>query len=200
MHIAEDGDGDLEILARHGVSVAHCPVVMRRRGGALRSFSRYRRAGLNIGIGTDMFPQDIIEEMRWAAYAAKAVDRHAASGLTAEVFEAATVGGANALGRDDLGRLAPGAKADVTIIDMRHLHIGPADDPIRSLVHYASQRDVEHVFVDGRQVVESGHLVGVDERGVLAAMERVNAKMASLFTTWANRSAESLFRPSFPTV
>jgi cytosine/adenosine deaminase-related metal-dependent hydrolase len=173
---------------------------MRRRGGALRSFSRYRRAGINLGIGTDMFPQDMIEEMRWAAYAAKAVDRHAASGLTSEVFEAATTGGANALGRPDLGRLAPGAKADVTIVDLRNLHIGPSDDPIRALVHYASQRDVEHVFVNGRQVVDGGHVVGMDEPEVLAAMEHVNAKMASLFLAWSGRNAEDLFRPSFPTV
>jgi cytosine/adenosine deaminase-related metal-dependent hydrolase len=200
MHIAGDGDADLEILARHGVSVAHCPVVMRRRGGALRSFSRYRRAGINIGLGTDMFPQDIIEEMRWAAYAAKVVDRHAASGLAGEVFEAATTGGAAAIGRDDLGRLVPGAKADVTVVDLRHLHIGPADDPIRSLVHYASQRDVEHVFVDGRQVVDGGRVLGMDERAVLAAMEGVNAKMASLLVSWSGRTAEDLFQPSFPTI
>jgi cytosine/adenosine deaminase-related metal-dependent hydrolase len=51
MHIAEDGDRDLEILAAHGVSVAHCPVVMRRSGRFLRSFSRYRRAGINVGLG-----------------------------------------------------------------------------------------------------------------------------------------------------
>ncbi|MGQ0570042.1 MAG: chlorohydrolase family protein [Armatimonadota bacterium] len=198
LNIAEDSDRDLGILAANGVSVAHCPVVMRRSGRLLRSFSRYRRAGINIGLGTDTFPQDIIEEMRWASLGAKIADQHAASGLAAEVYEAATVGGARALGRDDLGRLAPGAKADVTIVDLRHLHIGPADDPIRSLVHYAVQRDVEHVFVDGVQVVQSGRVKGLDESAVLADMERVNQKMAALFGAWSGESRENLFRPSFP--
>ncbi len=115
------------------------------------------------------------------------------------MYEAATVGGARALGRDDLGRLAPGAKADVTIVDLRHIHIGPADDPIRSLVHYATQRDVEHVFVDGVQVVDHGRVKGLDERSVLAAMEPVNRKMAALFAAWSGEQAETLFRPSFPT-
>jgi cytosine/adenosine deaminase-related metal-dependent hydrolase len=199
LHIAEESDRDLDTLAAHGVHVAHCPVVMRGSGRVLRSFSRYRRAGINIGLGTDTFPQDIVEEMRWAAIGSKLADRHPASGLAAEIYEAATVGGARALGRDDLGRLAPGAKADVTIVDLRQVLIGPADDPIRSLVHYATQRDVEHVFVDGIQVVESGSVRGLDERAVLAEMERVNARMRAQFAQWAGEAADALFPPSFPT-
>ncbi len=199
LHIAEDGDHDLEVLAARGVHVAHCPVVMRRAGRLLKSFSRYRRAAINIGLGTDTFPQDIIEEMRWAALGSKLADRDPASGLAADVYEAATVGGARALGRDDLGRLAPGAKADVTIIDLRGLHVGPPDDPIRALVHYATQRDVEHVFVDGVQVVRDGRVLGLDERAVLAAMEGVNVKMAALIARWSGKSEEALFPASFPT-
>ncbi len=198
LHIAEDSDRDLDVLAAHGVSVAHCPVVMRRTGQLLRSFSRYRRAGLTLGLGTDTFPQDMLEEMRWASLGSKIADRHAASGLAAEVFEAATIGGAQALGRDDLGRLAPGAKADVTIVDLRNIHIGPADDPIRSLVHYATPRDVEHVFVDGVQVVEGGRVKNLDERSTLTAMEQVNQKMIDLLTTWSGQTADRLFGPSLP--
>jgi cytosine/adenosine deaminase-related metal-dependent hydrolase len=200
MHIAEESDRDLDVLASHGVSVAHCPVVMRGSGRVLRSFSRYRRAGLNVGLGTDTFPQDMLEEMRWAAIASKLADRHAASGLAAEVYDAATVGGARALGRDDLGRLSPGAKADVTIVDLRDVMIGPADDPIRSLVHYATARDVEHVFVDGVQVVEDRQVRGLDAKTVLATMERVTAKMAAQFAQWSDVAPEALFRPSYPIV
>ena len=199
LYIAEESDRDLDVLAAHGVSIAHCPVVMRRTGRLLRSFSRYRRAGITLGLGTDTFPQDMLEEMRWASLGAKIADRHAASGLAAEVFEAATVGGARALGRDDLGRLAPGAKADVTIVDLRNIHIGPADDPIRSLVHYATPRDVEHVFVDGAQVVDCGRVKNLDEHSTLTAMEHVNQKMIDVLTRWSGRSAEELFQPSFPT-
>jgi 5-methylthioadenosine/S-adenosylhomocysteine deaminase len=198
LYIAENGDRDLDVLAAHGVSVAHCPVVMRRSGRLLRSFSRYRRAGINIGLGTDTFPQDIIEEMRWTSIGAKLADRHPASGLAGEVYHAATVGGARALGRDDLGRLAPGAKADVTIIDLRHIMIGPADDPIRSLVHYATQRDVEHVFVDGTQVVEGGKVLGLDEEATLVEMERVTGKMSNQLIQWSGEPAPALFRPSLP--
>jgi cytosine/adenosine deaminase-related metal-dependent hydrolase len=172
---------------------------MRRSGRQLRSFSRYRRAGLNVGLGTDTFPQDMIEEMRWASLASKIADRHAASGLAAEVYDAATAGGARALGRDDLGRLAPGAKADVTIVDLRALLIGPADDPIKSLVHYATQRDVEHVFVDGAHVVDRGVVRGLDVKATLAEMERISAAMSARFVEWTGEPALALFRPSLPT-
>jgi 5-methylthioadenosine/S-adenosylhomocysteine deaminase len=198
LYIAEDDDRDLDRLARAGAHIAHCPVVMRRTGRALRSFSRYRRAGVNVGLGTDTFPPDMLEEMRWASIGSKLADRHAASGLAREVFEAATIGGARALGRDDLGRLAVGAKADVTIIDMRGLHIGPDDDPIRALVHYAVQENVEHVYVDGHHVVASGQVRGLDERETLRAGEGLVEKMIGLFADWAGQPANRLVPPSFP--
>lgn len=191
-------DQDLERLARRDVTIAHCPVVMRRTGRVLRSFSRFRRAGLNVGLGTDTFPPDMLEEMRWAALASKVADRHPASGLAREVYEAATLGGARALGRDDLGRLMPGAKADVAIIDLRRLHVGPTDDPIRALIHYAVQEDVEHVFVDGHVVVADRRVLGVDERTVLRDAERAIGRMVAQFVAWSGRAAEDLFRHSLP--
>jgi cytosine/adenosine deaminase-related metal-dependent hydrolase len=198
LHIAEESDRDLDVLAAHGVHIAHCPVVIRRSGRLLRSFSRYRRAGINIGLGTDTFPQDMLEEMRWAALGSKLADGHAASGLAAEVYAAATVGGADALGREDLGRLTVGAKADVTIVDLRHLLIGPADDPIRMLVHYATAQDVEHVFVDGVQVVEHGRVRGLDEAAVLEAAGRIANKMMAQFAAWAEQPQSTLFQWAFP--
>ncbi len=93
------------------------PIVYLRRGKILGSFSRYREMGINVPLGTDTYPQDMIEEMRWTALACKWSDRNANHGTAREVFNAATLDGARALGRDDIGRLAPGAKADVVIVD-----------------------------------------------------------------------------------
>ena len=109
---------DLEILARSGVTVAHCPLVFARRGNALESFHRYRAAGVNVGLGTDTYPRDLISEMRWASLLCKVVEHDFTVATAAEVFDAATLAGARALGRDDIGRLAPGARAD--IVDRRH--------------------------------------------------------------------------------
>jgi cytosine/adenosine deaminase-related metal-dependent hydrolase len=195
-------DRDLKRLAAAGVSICHCPAVYVRRGITLKSFSRYRRAGINMGIGTDMFPQDIISEMRWAAVACKAVEGTALAGTAAEVYEAATLGGARALGRDDLGRLAPGAKADIVTIDLEQLHIGPIVDPIKSLVHHASARDIRHVIIDGRTVVEEGRLLGVDEEALVAAAQAPYDAFKHQFSRWdrGRRPASALFPPALPTV
>ncbi|HBY96015.1 MAG TPA: hypothetical protein DEP84_19015 [Chloroflexi bacterium] len=132
------------------------------------SFSRYRRMGINVAIGTDTFPPDIIEEMRAATWLNKVADRDRTVASAGEVYEAATLGGARALGRSDIGRLSSGAKADIVIIDLSRFDLGPLDDPIRTLVHCANRRDVETVISDGQIVVERGQLRGVDEAELVA--------------------------------
>jgi cytosine/adenosine deaminase-related metal-dependent hydrolase len=195
-------DRDLKRLVAAGVSVCHCPAVYVRRGVMLKSFSRYRRAGLNMGIGTDMFPQDYISELRWAAVACKHVEGSATAGLASEVFEAGTLGGARALGRDDIGRLAPGAKADIVTVDLEQLHIGPIVDPIKSLVHHASSRDIRHVIVDGRTIVEEGRLVGVDEEALIAAAQAPYDALQEQFSRWdrGRRPRSVLFPSALPMV
>ncbi len=106
-----------------------------------------------MGLGTDTYPQDMIEEMRWAALGCKWIDRDANRGTARDVFNAATLGGARALGRSDIGRLAPGAKADIIIVDLHRLHCGVVDDPIKTLIYAADGGDVETVIVDGRTVL-----------------------------------------------
>jgi cytosine/adenosine deaminase-related metal-dependent hydrolase len=195
-------DRDLTRLAAHGVTVCHCPGVYLRRGVTLNSFSRYRRAGVNMALGTDMFPQDIIAEMKWASLAAKFVERSPLAGTAAEAYEAATLGGARALGRDDLGRLAPGAKADIVTVELDHLHIGPVVDPIKSLVRHATSRDIRHVIVDGRTLVEGGRLVGIDEDAVRAAAQVPYDRLRDQFSRWdrGHRPARALFPPALPTI
>ncbi|MDW8443526.1 MAG: amidohydrolase family protein [Acetobacteraceae bacterium] len=84
-------DRDLSLLAEAGTTVAHCPTVFLRRGIALRDFGRYRRAGVRLGLGTDTYPHNMLEEMRHAAYAARLVAETPRTLSTADVFHAATV-------------------------------------------------------------------------------------------------------------
>ena len=125
----EDAGEDLEILARTGTSVCHCPVVSARGGKAMESFGRYVRAGVNMGIGTDTFPPDIIEEMRMGAIINKIVEGDRSAGTVVDFYNAATIGGAKALGREDLGRLAAGCTADISIFDFSHLSTAPSGRP-----------------------------------------------------------------------
>ena len=172
-------DADTEIILESGASVAHCPVVFARSGVALHSFSHYVRSGIPVSLGTDTSPHDMFMEMRTAALMSKLVDEDPASGTAGEVFDAATLGGATALGRNDIGRLAPGSKADIVIVKLDTLHAGPvaADDPIKALVYCARSADVETVIVDGVTRVDGGQVAGIDVEQMQQESARFNARL-----------------------
>ncbi len=204
-HLPEQSPGrqasdDLRLLAETGTSVVHCPLVFARRGIAMHSFDRYREAGINMALGTDTFPRDIIHEMRVGALAAKMAEGSLLAGSARDIYNAATVGGATLLGRDDLGRLAPGAKADITIVDLRGLHTGPTNDPIRTLIHATTGENVERVIIDGRTVVENGRMVGVDEDALLARVQPISDKLRAAIPgrDWRDRSLDEVLPPAFP--
>jgi cytosine/adenosine deaminase-related metal-dependent hydrolase len=193
--------GELELLAQTGVTVGHCPHKCAKMGFAMESFDRYLQAGVKIGLGTDSYPLDIISEMRYASLISRLVDKNASGARPAEVFNAATIGGADALGRKDLGRLAVGAKADVVIMNLRTTRYGPARDPINALVEYGSGGDVEAVIVDGELVIENGRSIRIDENELLVQAE-AGAKRAWdnwAQRDWAGRSTEDIIPPAFPT-
>lgn len=173
---------DFEMLAESGVAVAHCPGVFQRRGIALNTLGRYRRAGIPVGFGVDTFPHNMLEEMRHALYASRLTSGDVFDLRTSDVYDCATLGGAAILGRDDIGRLSVGAKADLFMADLSHPAMKPVRDPIRSLIYTAAERAVRHVYVDGEQTVRDGKALTFD---VPAALERLEA---------AQRRAESTFR------
>jgi cytosine/adenosine deaminase-related metal-dependent hydrolase len=170
---------DLGLLGDSGTAVAHCPTPFVRYGQVMENFGDYLRAGVTMGLGTDCAPHNLIEEMRKAAVLARVAARDITTVETADLFHAATAGGASALLRDDLGRLAPGRKADLVLVDLGCPQMQPARDPLRSLVYHAADRAVSDVFVDGRQVVADGRVLTLDQAAagakLRAAQERMEA-------------------------
>lgn len=191
--------GDLEAIAAAGATVAHAPVTFARRGMALESFQRYRDHGINMGIGTDTYPIDILEEMRMASIVGKLVDQNFESAHARDVFNAATLGGASALGRDDLGRIAPGAKADLVVVDTDNLRMSPFNDPIRALIYCANGEQVEKVWVDGRLVVDDGETLAWDRAELLADARRSAARVIDSFPDYdvKGRSIDEAYAPCF---
>lgn len=191
---------DIALMAASGCTVAHCPTVFARNGILMESFGRYRKAGVNMGIGTDTTPQNMLEEMRTASTLARIADRHVYATSLEAVFEAATVGGAKALLREDLGRLAPGAKADLVIVDLAHPDMQPGRDPLRSLVFHAADRAVRDVFVDGAQVVADGRVLTLDAAAAGARLEEAQRRMIEGVPgrDYRKRSAEAIAPRSLP--
>jgi cytosine/adenosine deaminase-related metal-dependent hydrolase len=166
---------DVRLLAETGTAVAHCPTVFARDGTLLHDLGSYRRAGVRIAIGTDTHPHSILEEIRTAEILARcaAGPRHATS--TAEIFHCATVQAAGVLGRDDIGRLAVGAKADLVLCSLDEPLMRPVYDPLRSLVHAAADRAVRSVWIDGRRVVADGRVLTIDRPAAGDAVEAAQA-------------------------
>jgi len=192
--------GDVAIMADAGCSVAHAVWVFARRGVVMESFAGYRRAGVNMSLGTDTNPQSVIEAMRWAAVVSKIVERQTEATTAAHVFDAATLGGARALGRDDLGRIAPGAKADLVLWKGASWCMTPLRDPVKNIVYNATAEDVDRVWVDGRLVVDGGRVRAADERAIFAALQAGGERMWPRMNRfdWAGRSADALSPQTYP--
>ena len=96
------------------------------------------------------------------------------------------------LGRDDLGRIAQGAKADLVLADLDHPAMQPVRDPLRSLVFSAAERAVRHVYVDGRRVVEDGEVLTVDQRSAAARLTEGQQRIMEDFPNldWGHRSVD----------
>lgn len=191
---------DLERLGRAGANLAHCPTLLSRTGVMLEDFRRYRQAGVTITLGTDTAPHNMWEEMRNAIIIARAAARDAAACTTADVFEAATLGGARALLRDDIGRIAAGARADLVLVDLEHPAMAPGNDPIRAMVFNAAERPVKDVYVGGRQVVADGRVLTIDEAAAAEAMTRANRRALEAYPKLdrTGRRADEVAPPVFP--
>ena len=193
---------DLARLAETGTTVAHCPTVFARRGITLQDFGRYRRAGVNMGVGTDTYPHNMLDELRLVSYLARTQAGNPRTMNSTDLFEAATIGGARALGRDDIGRLAPGCRADLVLVDVTHPMMRPAHDPVRSLIYAAGDRAMRAVYVDGLKVVENGRVLTMDYPAAAAALHEAQARVKANVRRldWDHRTAEQISPPTFRTV
>lgn len=194
------GQRDLGLLSHSGCSVAHCPTPFARYGAMLESLGSYLRAGVNMTIGTDTTPHNMLEEMRTAATLARVASRDIHSVSTTDLLHAATVDGAKALGRDDIGRIAPGAKADLVLVDLAKLDMAPVRDPLRSLLYHAADRAVRDVYIDGRQVVANGKVLTLDQESAAAGLADAQRRMMAEVPKrdYRGRSADDITPLSLP--
>jgi cytosine/adenosine deaminase-related metal-dependent hydrolase len=188
-------------LAETGTTVAHCPTVFARRGITLKDFGRYLRAGVNMGVGTDTYPHNMLDELRLVAYLARTQAGNPRTMNSTDLFNAATIGGARALGRDDIGRLAAGCRADLVLVDVTHPMMRPTHDPLRNLIYAAGDRAIRAVFVDGLKVVEDGTVLTMDYPAAAQALHEAQARIKDEVPSrdWGRRSADSISPHTFRT-
>ncbi|HEV7996523.1 MAG TPA: amidohydrolase family protein [Stellaceae bacterium] len=181
-------DDDMVRLGGHGASVAHNPGSNMRLGGGLADSRAMLDRGVNLGIGTDgancSDNQNMYEAMRLASFVSKVRGTDWRGWLTTrEAALAATEGSARALGFEGrIGRLMPGYKADIVMLDLDHPNWLPLNDPVNQLVHSEDGGAVASVMIGGRLVVDNRRVVSVNlerlRRRVEAARDRLAAANA----------------------
>ena len=178
---------DLALMGKAGATVSHCPINIVRRARVLDNWQKYATAGVNMSIGSDTYPRDMIMNMRTASYLGKIMSHTYFAATAGEVFEAATLGGAKSVGREDLGRLAPGALADIIVIDLSgrgSLRYGPVRDPVKSVVECGVGDDVDTVIVDGKVIMEAGLIPGVDFASIGVAAQAAGEQVWATLQDW----------------
>lgn len=191
-HCVESSDADLDILKQTDTTIVSCPLTYAR-GGSFAPFGRFKGKGIRTVIGTDGYCMDMVSELREAGYISKLYGRDSLAATAYELLHAATLGGAEALQRKDLGRIEPGARADLIAIDMARPHIQPISDPVRTVIWNARGSDVTTVMVDGKLIVERGRYRLGDEGAIIARGAKAVHKL------WKMAEAEGVMDPGMVT-
>ena len=185
-HSVHLSDEDIDIFARNGVAVAHCPGSNAKLASGIARVPELRAAGVPVGLGTDGPASnddlDLWEEMRLAALVARLSTMDSAVLTAADVLLMATRGGAEALRRDDIGVLETGRWADVVHVDTSTEAFAaglsvPDEHLLANLVWGANARSVRNVWVGGEQVVADHEPTKVDREKVQAQAGAVTARL-----------------------
>ncbi|NTV10023.1 MAG: 8-oxoguanine deaminase, partial [Zoogloea sp.] len=174
----------IELFARTGTGVAHCPCSNMRLASGIAPIPAMRAAGVAVGLGVDGSASNDAAHMLGEARQAMLLARvgFGPAAMTArQALELATLGGAKVLGRDDIGALAPGMSADLIGFrtDSLALAGGVVHDPVAALV-FCAQQDVDLSIINGRPVVRDGHLLTLDLPRVLEDHNRLARVLAGV--------------------
>jgi cytosine/adenosine deaminase-related metal-dependent hydrolase len=176
-HCVHLSRAEVERFADTGTGVAHCPTSNLRLGAGVAPVRELLDAGGRVGLGVDGSASnersDLFMEVKQALLVARG--RGGPRAMTVrEALRLATRGGAEVLGRDDVGALAPGRAADVAVWPTDRLELAGAADPVAGLVLSAPHR-VDRLLVGGKEIVRDGHLVSADE-DIIAREHRLVAR------------------------
>ncbi|MFT5743059.1 MAG: cytosine/adenosine deaminase-related metal-dependent hydrolase [Paracoccaceae bacterium] len=170
---------EIDLFARSGTGVAHCPCSNCRLGSGIAPVRAMRDAGVHVGLGVDGSASNdagnLIAEARQSMLLQRVAN--GADAMSArEALEIATRGGAQVLGRDDCGQIAVGKRADIALWDVTGVESAGNWDPAALLL--AGPTRVRDLFVEGRAVVRDGQMVTIDLERVIGDQNRLARALA----------------------
>ncbi|AZS14859.1 amidohydrolase [Paenibacillus lutimineralis] len=169
-HAVHLTDEEIEILAAHKVAISHNPGSNLKLASGVARVPELLKAGVTVSLGTDGPASnnnlDMFEEIRLAALIHKGVSGDPTAVPALEALRMGTEYGAKSLYLNNTGKLAAGMKADMIAVNTDQAHFLPRTDYISHIVYSAGPKDVEHVWVDGKQIIRHGECLTLDEERI----------------------------------
>jgi cytosine/adenosine deaminase-related metal-dependent hydrolase len=180
-HCIRTDERDWEAIGRNGARIGHCPKSNAKLGHGHAPLSGFLKSGLTVGIGSDSVASnnsgDLIDEARFALLSSRAVEplEEDRPWISAEqVLEAATIGGARALGLEDkCGSLEEGKQADFAVISLAGVHQQPVYDPVATIIFSSSGRDCILTVVAGEVLYKSGSFTRLDSAAIVSRVGEI---------------------------
>lgn len=171
VHCVHVSDAEIALIAASGSIVVHCPTSNMYLASGIAPVPAMLRQGIVMALGTDGSgshnSQDLLETMKTAILLAKTGSGDPTALVPMDILRMATTGGARIMNRRDIGQLAPGCKADITIVNLNKPNIMPVHRPDSALVYNCTGPDVHTVIVDGRVLLAAGRVTMLDEEALM---------------------------------
>jgi cytosine/adenosine deaminase-related metal-dependent hydrolase len=165
-HCVQLDDQEIDLFARTGTGVAHCPCSNMRLASGIAPIRQMLAKNVRVGLGVDGSASNdgghLLNEARQAVLLQRVKDCDPAAMTARQGLEIATIGGAAVLGRDDLGKIAPGMAADLIAYRLDQLAFaGAQHDPLAALI-FCQSVNVDLSIIHGKIVIQAGQFVGLD--------------------------------------
>jgi len=176
VHMTQLDDSELDLVARYGVHIVHCPESNQKLANGFCPVSALLQHGVNVALGTDGAASnndlDMLGEACTAAQLAKAVAGDPTAVPAWQTLEMATINGATALNLDhDIGSLETGKAADIVAVDLMQPATQPVYDPVSQLIYAASRQQVSDVWINGKHLLRDSELTTIDVERMIALAE-----------------------------
>ncbi|MGL4694874.1 amidohydrolase [Enterococcus larvae] len=171
-HCIHMTDSDIALTAAHAKNarIAHCIGANTKSAKGVAPVKAMLKAGLTVGLGTDGPSSgntlDLFTQMKLFANFHKTYEKDRALFPAKDIVRLATKGGAETLGFDEVGSIEAGKKADMILVETQSVNMFPIFDPYSALVYSANSSNVEHVWVNGKQLVKEHQLSAHDLREI----------------------------------
>ncbi len=171
VHCVHVSEAEIDLMAESGSTVVHCPTSNMYLASGIAPIPAILRQDIPVALGTDGSAshnsQDLLETMKTAILLAKVGSGDPTALVPSDILRMATTAGARIMNRPDIGQLAPGYKADITLVDLNKPHIMPVHRPDSALVYNCNGPDVHTVIVDGNVLLDAGRVTMLDELALL---------------------------------